>query len=65
MGQALADIAPMLDSIVAGEADLSFPQMCDAYLQFGTRPPRVVDCGHLPNLDQTSAQDFSASTGSP
>jgi len=60
MGLALADVAPMLDSVVAGEADLFFAELCVAYLREGIRPPRMVDCGHMHDLDEAPRPDYSA-----
>ena len=60
MGQALADVAPMLDCVVAGEADTFFPRMCREYLQRGTRPPRVVECEPPIELDQVAVPDYSS-----
>lgn len=60
MGQALADVAPMLDCVVAGEADLVFPRLCRDYLRRGARPPRVVRCEPPAELDQVAAPDYSS-----
>ncbi len=60
MGQALAEIAPMLDCVVAGEADLVFPHLCQDYLQGGASPPWVIECAPPTELDQVAAPDYSS-----
>lgn len=59
MGRALADVAPMLDCVVGGEADLVFPRLCLDHLRRGVRPERVVECGHLADLDDAQVPDLT------
>lgn len=59
MGSAIAGVAPMLDCVVGGEADLVFPRLCLDYIHDGTRPARVVECGRLDDLDDAQVADVS------
>ena len=59
-GQALADVAPMLDCLVAGEADEVFPRLCRDFVERGERPPRLVACEPVVDLDKTAVPDFSS-----
>jgi ribosomal peptide maturation radical SAM protein 1 len=59
-GEALADIAPMLDCVVGGEADVTFPALCWAFLADGTLPARVIESVPLQDLDEASTPDLTA-----
>jgi|CZQE01.1.fsa_nt_gi ribosomal peptide maturation radical SAM protein 1 len=60
MAKALAQIFDCVDYFFDGEADVAFPDFCEAYLRRGERPAeRVVECVPLQNMADSPDADFS------
>jgi ribosomal peptide maturation radical SAM protein 1 len=59
MGEALAEILPWIDHFFSGEADIAFPDFCEALLRGGTAPvERVVHCPPLDDMRRSPAPEF-------
>jgi ribosomal peptide maturation radical SAM protein 1 len=59
MGQAFADLTPMIDCIFSGEADMIFPEFCRNYLQGSlVSIPRLIDCGIVHDLEEVPIPDY-------
>lgn len=60
MGAALAEVAPWVDHFFSGEADVAFPDFCEALLGEGRRPAeRVVMCKPIWDMRQSPLPDYS------
>ena len=59
MGDALAEIFPWIDHFFSGEADVEFPDFCEALLAGAAAPPRVIHCPPLTDMRRSPAPDFS------
>ncbi len=60
MAKGLAGLFDCVDYFFDGEADVVFPDFCEAFLRRGERPvERVVACAPIQNMDDVPAADFS------
>lgn len=56
----LAEAFPWIDHFFSGEADIDFPDFCEAYLRDGTRPAsRVVTNAPIKDMRMVFAPDYS------
>ena len=59
MGDALLDVAPMIDYVFSGEADLEFPRFCDDFFRDGSLPAsKIIDCTPIEIMDSVSIPNF-------
>ena len=59
MGDALIDVAPMLDYSFSGEADWEFPRFCDDFFRNGSLPAsKMIDCTPIENMDSANIPNF-------
>ena len=59
MGDALLDIAPMIDYVFSGEADLEFPRFCDDFFRDGSLPAsKIIDCKPIEIMDSVKIPNF-------
>ena len=59
MGEALVDIAPMIDYIFSGEADEEFPRFCQDFLGERRLPAsKIINCKPIEAMDSVSIPDF-------
>ena len=60
MAEGLAQVFDCVDYFFDGEADIAFPDFCEAYLRQGVRPAgRIIKCAPIQNMDDSPDADFS------
>ena len=59
MGDALIDIAPMIDYVFSGEADEEFPRFCQEILDTRSLPAsKIIKCKPVVSMDSVKTPDF-------
>ncbi|HEX8240496.1 MAG TPA: RiPP maturation radical SAM C-methyltransferase [Allosphingosinicella sp.] len=59
MGRALLEIAPQIDFVFSGEADIALPEFMKKYFAGRYKGSQFLDCGPIANMARTSAPDYS------
>ena len=59
MGRALLEIAPQIDVVFSGEADLALPEFLRDYVARRVAPERFVECGFLRDMTHAASPDYS------
>jgi ribosomal peptide maturation radical SAM protein 1 len=59
MASGLAEALPWIDYFFTGEADVVFPDFCEAFLKHGVRPAgKIVTCTPINNMAQVAIPEF-------
>ena len=59
MGDALIEIAPMIDYVFSGEADVEFPRFCREVLSNGSLPAsKIIDCKPIGDMGSIQCPNF-------